>query len=352
VRSADFDYELPPSAVAQAPAPRRDACRLAVVDRASGRVTHARFRELGAFLRPGDLLVLNDSKVLPARVPCRRASGGAVEIFLLDPLAPAAALPAFLRPAGKIRLGEALAPERAPGAGSFVLERRRDDGIFEFRWNGRRTWSAALLAGLGLPPLPPYIHRDRLPAPGTLAQDRAWYQTVYARQAGSVAAPTAGLHFTRPLLARLAAAGVAGATVTLHVGAGTFQPVKTEDLESHPMHAETCQVPLETAQAIAACRSRGGRVIAVGTTALRTLESCSLESGGFRQGWMSTRLFILPGYRFKAVDGLLTNFHQPRSTLLPLVAAFWKREPLLALYAECLRLEYRFLSYGDASLFL
>lgn len=352
MRTDDFDYELPPASIAQEPPTRRDLCRLAVVDRASGAVQHTRFRSLPKFLKAGDLLVLNDSRVLPVRVPCRRPSGGAVEVFILDPLAPGHALPCFLRPAGKIKFDEALVPERAPKAGALVLRQRRDDGIFLFEWQGKAPFSPSLLERLGLPPLPPYIARERLPDARLTAKDKAWYQTVYARHAGSVAAPTAGLHFTQGLLDRLSAMGVQQARVTLHVGAGTFQPVKAELLEDHPMHAETCQVPPETASAIQACRKRGDRVIAVGTTAMRTLESSALDDGSFKKGWQETRIFIRPGYRFRCVNGLLTNFHQPRSTLLPLVSAFWTREQVLQLYAGCLQKGYRFLSYGDACLFL
>ncbi|HTB23051.1 MAG TPA: tRNA preQ1(34) S-adenosylmethionine ribosyltransferase-isomerase QueA [bacterium] len=350
LRASDFDYELPPEAIAQTPPRLRDSCRLAVVDRAARRVRHVRFRDLDGFLRPGDLLVLNDSKVLPARIPVRRASGGNAELFLLEPLA-SGPLPVFLRPAGRIKLGEALAPLQDPEAGAFVLEQRRDDGVFLFEWRGKRPWSQTLLDKLGLPPLPHYIHRERLPAKAVAARDKLRYQTVYARLAGSVAAPTAGLHFTTAMLDRLRAKGVECASVTLHVGAGTFQPVKSELLRDHPMHTEACEVPPETAKALADCRKRGSRVIAVGTTALRTLESCAQADGSFSRGWIQTRLFIMPGYRFKCVDGLITNFHQPRSTLLPLVAAFWDREGVRELYRDCLERGYRFLSYGDACFF-
>jgi S-adenosylmethionine:tRNA ribosyltransferase-isomerase len=323
-----------------------------VVDRAHGTVEHARFDSLGGFLRPGDLLVMNDSKVLPARVPCRRASGGAVEVFLLDPLAPTGGLPAFLRPAGKVRFGERLSPALGPESGVFTLVSRDPDGIFRLAWEGAGPLDETVLGRMGLPPLPPYIHRARLPERRRALRDSAAYQTVYAAHVGSVAAPTAGLHFNRGLLRRLSELGVENTAVTLHVGAGTFQPVKTERLEDHAIHAELCEVPAAAASAITACRERGGRVVAVGTTALRCLESAALENGGFREGRFETRLYILPGYRFKAVDGLLTNFHQPRSTLLPLVAAFWERGALLKLYADCVGLGYRFLSYGDACLFL
>ncbi len=351
LRTADFDYALPQEAIAQVPAPRRDLCRLAVVDRARGSVEHTRFSRLGAHLAAGDLLVLNDSRVLPARIPCRRPSGGAVEVFLLDPLA-RGPLPAFLRPAGRVRFGEALAPELAPGAGRFILESRRPDGIFELSFRGDGPLDEARLRAMGLPPLPPYIHRDRLPAARQRSRDARLYQNVYARIPGSVAAPTAGLHFTAGLLKALQRRGIAHTHVTLHVGAGTFSPVKTEDLLAHPMHEEVCRVPPEAARAMDACAARGGRVVAVGTTVLRTLESCVRADGGWRDGWVRTRLFITPGHRFRTARGLLTNFHQPRSTLLPLVAAFWEREGLLRLYAECLARGYRFLSYGDACLFL
>jgi S-adenosylmethionine:tRNA ribosyltransferase-isomerase len=343
---------LPPEAIAQEPLARRSRCRLAVVDRAAGTVEHARFDALPSWLKAGDLLVLNDSRVLPARVPCRRPSGGAVEVFLLDPLGRPDALPAFLRPAGKVRFGERLSPELAPDAGAFELVARDPDGLFRLAWRGSAGLDLGNLARLGLPPLPPYIHRDRLPGRRQARRDSAAYQTVYASPPGSVAAPTAGLHFNRGLFKRLAERGVERCSVTLHVGAGTFKPVKAERLEDHAIHMERCLVPPEAAQAIAACRSRGGRVVAVGTTALRCLESAALEHGGFTEGWFDTRLYILPGYKFKAVDGLLTNFHQPRSTLLPLVAAFWERRALLDLYSDCLAKGYRFLSYGDACLFL
>lgn len=347
----DFHYELPPSAIAQTPLGRRSRCRLAVVDRATGLATHTRFDRIGEWLRPGDLLVLNDSRVLPARIPCRRGSGGAVEVFLLDPLAPGDRLSALLRPASKIRLGESLRPERE-GGGGFTLTQRGDDGAAILRWSGDGPWTAGLLERLGLPPLPPYIRRGRIPDRHRTRRDQAAYQTVYAQPAGSVAAPTAGLHFTRGLLKNLRSAGIETAFVTLHVGAGTFQPVKTRTLEEHAIHAEQCVVPAETARAIQVARARGGRIVAVGTTALRTLESAALENGGFRGDWFETRLFIQPGYRFRAATALLTNFHQPESTLLPLVAAFWDRTSLLQLYLDCLGSGYRFLSYGDACLFL
>jgi S-adenosylmethionine:tRNA ribosyltransferase-isomerase len=351
VRTSDFDYQLPESAIAQAPAARRDACRLASVDRASGEVRHLRFRDLPSLLRPHDLLVLNDSRVIPARIPCSRQSGGAVEVFLLEGLQGDAPLLALLKAGGRLQPGERLAPARVQGAGTFVLDAKDADGRWRLHWEGKRPLRPALLERLGLPPLPPYIRRPRLPEAAVEAKDRRWYQTVYAKQAGSVAAPTAGLHFTPGLLQRCRDAGASVATVTLHVSAGTFLPVKTERLEEHPMHEEHCEVPRSTADAIVRARSRGGRIIAVGTTALRTLESAALPGGGFRQGGFLTQLFLKPGDRFKVVEGLITNFHQPHSTLLPLVAAFWGTPQVLALYKSCLERGYRFLSYGDACFF-
>lgn len=333
--TSDFDYPLPPSAIAQEPSARRDACRLAAVDRATGSVTHARFRDLAEYLRPGDLLVLNDSKVLPARVPCRRRSGGAVEIFILDPLGDPDALPVFLRPAGRVKFGECVLPVLDPDSGGFIIKDRNDEGIFHVRWAGKAAWGPGSLQRIGLPPLPPYIHRDHESGHAGAAKDKAWYQTVYARHAGSVAAPTAGLHFTEGMLERLRAKGIATATVTLHVGAGTFQPVKSARLEDHPMHSESCEVPVSSAAALIACRRAGGRVIAVGTTSLRTLESCIRPDGTFHQGWMDTRLFIKPGYRFKCVDGLITNFPPTKINVTPaggrLLGPAARLEPLFGL---------------------
>lgn len=346
MKSALFNYELPESAIAQAPSKRRDLCRLASVDRQSGAVRHGRFRDLLTELRRDDLLVLNDSRVLPVRIPCLRDSGGAVEVFVLDPRAEGPRHEAMLKAGGRLRSGESVKPLRHPKLGGFTLLERSPAGNWFVQWQGSGPLHARL-DKLGLPPLPPYIRRDRLPDAGLSAKDRRWYQTVFAAQAGSVAAPTAGLHFTTGMLTQLRAQGVRIAHVTLHVGAGTFLPVKTEDLDQHPMHAETCLLPTATATAIASAKRKGGRVVAVGTTALRTLEGAWTPQG-FRQGWFETRLFLKPGDRFNVVDALLTNFHQPHSTLLPLVAAFWDREKILQLYADCLKKGYRFLSYGDA----
>jgi S-adenosylmethionine:tRNA ribosyltransferase-isomerase len=351
VRSADFDYELPPSAIAQDPPLQRDLCKLAVIDRRTGTVSHTRFDGIGSFLRAGDLLVVNDSKVLPARIPARRASGGAVELFLLDPGKAGDEHDAFLKP-GRVKDGEALLPERDTKLGAFRLLSRDTEGVFRLRWEGSARFDAELLARIGVTPLPPYIVRERLPQDGQAHRDQEAYQTVYARDAGSVAAPTAGLHFSTELLGRLQAQGVGLARVTLHVGAGTFLPVKTEDLESHPMHEEAYSVPQATLALIAKTQASGGRVIAVGTTALRALESAARDPRFQADRWHKTRLFLKPGDSFHTVTGLLTNFHQPRSTLLPLICAFWDRALVLSLYKECLSKNYRFLSFGDACLFL
>lgn len=350
--TSDFDYALPTEAIAQQPLFERDQCRLAVVERKTGTLTHARFHQIGQFLRAGDLLVLNDSRVLPARIPTRRASGGAVEVFLLDPAATAREHRAFLKPAHKLKEGELLTPERSPASGAFRLQARLDDGVFVLVWEGASEYSLDLLQKVGVMPLPPYIERERLPADAQAAQDQTAYQTVYADAAGSVAAPTAGLHFSTALLERLQAQGVGVARVTLHVGAGTFLPVKTESLEEHPMHEEHYCIPSAAQAQLTACRLKGGRVVAVGTTALRTLESAARQDAFESDTWYSTRLFLKPGDAFLATDALLTNFHQPRSTLLPLVSAFWSREATLDLYKTCLKEGYRFLSYGDACLFL
>jgi S-adenosylmethionine:tRNA ribosyltransferase-isomerase len=348
---SDFDYDLPQASIAQQAPPRRDRCRLAVIERGPSRITHTRFDQIGSYLAPGDLLVVNDSKVLPARIPARRATGGAVEIFLLDPGAAGPLHRAFLKP-GRVKDGEALLPEREPSAGAFRLLSRDVEGVFSLAWEGRAAFGPRLLSKLGVTPLPPYINRERVPEALQAKLDQRAYQTVYARETGSVAAPTAGLHFSPGLLRSLQAAGVGVASVTLHVGAGTFLPVKTEALEDHPIHEEHYFVPPDTVLRMAQTRSQGHRVVAVGTTALRALESAARHPEGQGDGWARTRLFLKPGDPFLAVDGLLTNFHQPRSTLLPLICAFWNRDAVLALYQECLGLKYQFLSYGDACLFL
>lgn len=337
-----FDYELPEHLIAQEPAAARDDARLLVVRRAAGELEHRVFRDLPSLLRPGDLLVLNDTKVLPARLLGRREStGGQWEALFLREH-PDGAWELMTKTRGHPTSGEWFA---ADSGLRLVLEGRTPD----HRWLMRPEQSgspAELLAQHGHVPLPPYIRRGR-DTPG----DRDRYQTVYAEAAGSVAAPTAGLHFTPGLLAALAAAGVGTARVTLHVGLGTFAPVKAGDPTKHAIHAEWCEVGAETVAAIEATKARGGRVIAVGTTTTRTLETAA-RPAGLRPFRGETGLFIHPPFEFRVLDGLITNFHLPRTTLLLLTQAFAGSELLAKAYREAIEKGYRFYSYGDAMLVL
>ncbi|MBF0126413.1 MAG: tRNA preQ1(34) S-adenosylmethionine ribosyltransferase-isomerase QueA [Magnetococcales bacterium] len=334
---SDFDYDLPPERIAQRPVQPRDASRL-LVSRPEG-ITDGGFADLPAWLRAGDLLVLNDTRVIPARLPGRKQTGGRVEIFLLRPLEEGCweALVGSnkpVRPGSEITLGE--------GFSAVILE--RDQERFRVRLVARDGDVAAALERFGELPLPPYIvASDR-------TEDRERYQTVYARHPGAVAAPTAGLHFTPGLLAALSAMGVETAMVTLHVGLGTFQPVRSEALSGHVMHREYIVLSPETAGRVNATRQRGGRVVAVGTTAVRVLESAAGEDGAVRPVTGETDLFILPGFRFRVVDLMLTNFHLPKSTLLMLVAAFVGKPRQERDYAHAVASGYRFYSYGDANL--
>jgi S-adenosylmethionine:tRNA ribosyltransferase-isomerase len=341
-----FDYELPPEAIAQEPLAERDASRLLRLDRATGDVRHHVFRDLPELLSPGDLLVVNRSRVFPARLQGRRAGGGAAEVLLLRPESGSPTLwEALVRPGRRLRAGDLVEvdPALALRVESGPLG---PDGRRRVRLLSPETDVAALLDRLGHTPLPPYIRRpDR-------SSDRERYQTVYARERGSVAAPTAGLHFTEALLGRLEARGVARAEVLLHVGPGTFRPLRSEDVARGRLAPEPFAVPAEAVSAIAATRARGGRVVAVGTTTVRALESLAREGLPPAGGAGETGLLIAPGFRFRAVDGLITNFHLPRSSLLLLVAAFAGRERVLAAYGEALRAGYRFYSYGDAMLIL
>jgi S-adenosylmethionine:tRNA ribosyltransferase-isomerase len=337
-----FDYELPPELVAQAPVSPRDASRLLVLPRRAGPASHRRFRELPELLAPGDLLVVNRTRVIPARLHLTREGGGKAELLLLRPVGEP--LPLARRWVAIGKPGRALRPGRvltaADGTRVEVVEKRTDE--LEVATDGPLF---ALLERQGELPLPPYIRRERGPS----AADGEDYQTVFAREPGAVAAPTASLHFTPAVLAALAARGVGLAELVLHVGAGTFLPVRDEhaaDVRAHRMHEEHYAIPPETLAAVAVARERGGRVVAVGTTAARALETWAQtgEAAG------ASRLFIYPGFDFRAVDALLTNFHLPRSTLLMLVSAFAGRERILAAYAEAVRERYRFFSYGDAML--
>ena len=377
---SDYRFELPPELIAQAPPTERGASRMLVMHRGTGALADDVFRSLPEQLRAGDLLVLNDSRVLPGRLYAQRAGltmqavsptfhppgpSGAVEVLLTEQVeGPENVWQALVRPAKKVRVGEVLlfAEPRAP---ERVLLRAEVIGAGEF---GERTLRFApaepeaggfyeVLERIGSLPLPPYIRRER--AELNTAEDRERYQTVYARQRGpegqrSAAAPTAGLHFTPEVLDALRARGVEIAAVTLHVGLGTFQPVRVTEVKEIRLHAERYTLPEPTAVAINRARRDGRRVIAVGTTVTRTLEHCALEARGaeLRAGSGSTSIFLSPGYRFRVVDGLLTNFHLPGSTLLMLVSAFAGREAVLAAYAHAVRERYRFFSYGDCMLVL
>ncbi len=340
-----FNYELPPELIAQEPAEPRDASRLFVLDRAGGGWEDARFSVLGRWLRPGDCLVLNESRVIPARLlGALEGDGRLVELLMLRVL-DGMRWEALVRP-GK-RCGVDARISLAGGAGRAIVLEHRGDGArvveVEAPWPVEE-----LLERHGLPPLPPYIERHEAPKP----EDWERYQTVYARRNGSVAAPTAGLHFTPALLESLAGSGVEIHRLTLHVGPGTFRPIRTTHVAMHRLEPELAVLPAATAEAVNRAKGQGRRVIAIGTTATRTLEWAADEAGRVypRQGRADT--FIYPGYRFKTVDILVTNFHQPRSTLLLLVAAFAGRERVLEAYAHAIAAGYRFYSYGDAMLIL
>lgn len=333
---ADFDFELPPDRIAQHPAPERSASRL--LDGRGAVPVDRIFRELPGLLEPGDLLVFNDTRVIKARLLGRKGSGGAVEA-LVERVLPGHEVLAHVRASKSPRAGAVL--RFADAFDAEVLGREGPEGsLFRLRLPEDPF---GLLARHGHVPLPPYItHADD-------AEDERRYQTVFAARPGAVAAPTAALHFDAPLLAALEARGVARANVTLHVGAGTFQPVRSENLAEHRMHSEWFEVGAATVEAIARTRAAGGRIVAVGTTTLRALESAAL-SGTLQPGSRETDIFITPGFRFRVVDRLITNFHLPRSTLLMLVSAFAGHAHIRALYAHALRAPYRFFSYGDAML--
>jgi S-adenosylmethionine:tRNA ribosyltransferase-isomerase len=345
---SDFDYRLPPDRIAQSPARPRDASRLMVLDRAGAAVAHRRFHELPDLLAPGDLLVLNDTRVIPAAFTARRASGARIEGCFLREVGPGL-WEVLLKGRGRLRAGETLALVDAAGEAraEIRLAERGDGGAWRVRAPAGQE-PLAVLALVGRPPLPPYIRRKG-EADERAAADRDDYQTIYARRDGAVAAPTAGLHFTPRVIAGLDARGIERVFVTLHVGLGTFQPVRAERLADHRMHEEHAEVSPEAAERINRARAEGRRIVAVGTTTVRALESAADEQG-VRAGNRWTRLFIRPPHRFRVVDAMLTNFHLPRTTLLVMVSAFAGRERILAAYREAIRTGYRFYSYGDAML--
>ncbi|MCU0976729.1 MAG: tRNA preQ1(34) S-adenosylmethionine ribosyltransferase-isomerase QueA [Steroidobacteraceae bacterium] len=333
MRRADFHYELPEELIAQVPPAQRGAGRLLVIDGAGGPLRDLRFADLPSLLAPGDLLVFNNTRVVPARLHGHKATGGAVEL-LLERILDGRRFLALARASKPFRPGAAIA---LPGGATATVTGRVEDMV-EFQLDRDPV---SYFEAHGEVPLPPYIER---PAG---EDDRERYQTVYARDPGSVAAPTAGLHFDMAMLDRLGAAGVGTAWLTLHVGAGTFQPVRADRLDDHRMHFERARVPAEAVEAVNATRRRGGRVVAVGTTVVRSLESAARE-GTLQPFDGETDLFIRPGYRFRVVDAMLTNFHLPESTLLMLVSAFAGRERVLEAYRHAVTERYRFFSYGDA----
>lgn len=332
----DFWYDLPEELIAQTPLERRDASRLMVMNRETGEIAHRHFYDIVEYLRPGDCLVMNDSRVLPARLLGHRPSGGAVEVLLLRDLGDKR-WECLCKPGRKMQVGS----EVIFGNGELtaVVREVQEDGnrVVEFRYEGIFL---EVLERLGKMPLPPYIKEE--------LADQERYQTVYSREVGSAAAPTAGLHFTEELLDKIREKGVNTAFVTLHVGLGTFRPVKAEQITDHHMHSELCMMSEETAAVLNRTKQEGGRIICVGTTSCRTLESLVGEDGRFAAGSKWTDIFIYPGYRFKAMDGLVTNFHLPESTLVMLVSAFAGREHVLNAYAEAVKERYRFFSFGDA----
>ena len=338
MKKSDFYFDLPEELIAQTPLQQRDASRLMRLDKSSGEIRHHHFYELPELLREGDCLIMNDSRVLPARLLGSRLSGGSVELVLLRDLGDGL-WECLSRPGRKTKPGtqltfgngELTATVEAVAEGGNRLVRFHYEGIF-----------LEVLERLGKMPLPPYIKEE--------LQDAERYQTVYSRELGSAAAPTAGLHFTGELLDKLREKGVRTGFVTLHVGLGTFRPVKEDEIEDHDMHSEFCMIPAETAALINETKARGGRIIAVGTTSCRTLESFSREDGTVREsaGW--TNIFIYPGYRFKCIDALITNFHLPESTLIMLVSALAGREHVLNAYRTAVAERYRFFSFGDAML--
>jgi len=344
---AEFDFDLPDDRIAQEPAGRRDASRLMVLGRGAGLLRHRRFEDLPDELAAGDLLVLNDTKVFPARLRGRKATGGEVEVLLVEPERGDDGAPVWkaLLSGGKtLRPGTAISLR----GGLTAVVVARDADVWRVRLAHESADPMEVVDATGEVPLPPYIRREAGDPRGAL--DRERYQTVFACVPGAVAAPTAGLHFTPELLEQLQGRGVDIAFVTLHVGLGTFAPVRVTEVASHRMHEEAFAIPDATAAAIVRARARGGRVVAVGTTVARTLETRADGRGGVLPGAGRSSLFIYPGFRFRVVDALVTNFHLPKSTLLMLVCAFGGTAPVLAAYRVAVEERYRFYSYGDAML--
>jgi len=357
MKTEKLNYYLPSELIAQRPLSVRSDSRLLVLDRSAGDVSDSRFSRLGDFLSPGDCLVLNDTKVLPARFFARRTTGGKLEGLFLAANNDGV-WTAYLKGIRKLKPGDEfyLKDRQKADFCKAVLLEKTGQGRCRLRIKADAD-AQAVLEEIGFPPLPPYIKRDDDPA--IADQDEQRYQTVYARQAGAVAAPTAGLHFTEPLIGQLKQAGIKFAFITLHVGAGTFKPVTADNLEDHQIHQERFSIDKENAAIINEAKNKGGRIIPVGTTSTRVLETvaagsqaCPERSRGIEAAAGTTELFIMPGYQFKMVDAMITNFHLPKSTLLALVAAFAGLENILAAYQHAIEKRYRFYSYGDAMLII
>ena len=340
----EFDYELPVDLIAQYPAEKRENARLMVIHRDSGTIEHRRFYDILDYLSPGDCLVMNNSKVLPARLIGNKETTGIEVEFLLLKRKQGDVWEAMVRPGRRLKPGDRVRFSEEPLLCATILD-YGDDGtrIVEFKYEGIFL---EILEKVGKMPLPPYIQRE------SGERDRERYQTVYCKIEGSVAAPTAGLHFTGELLDRIKAKGVHLAYVTLHVGIGTFRPVKCENIEEHRMHFEEYWIDEETADLINKTKASGGKIFSVGTTSTRTLESAASEDGTVRAGHGNTDIFIYPGFKFRVIDSQITNFHLPKSTLLMLVSAFYDREKILEAYKLAVKERYRFFSYGDAMLLL
>jgi len=339
LKTSDFAYNLPPRLIAQQPIEYRDKSRLLVIDRKKGKPEHRHFHEIGEFLHPGDCLVLNNSRVMPARLTGKKETGGTCEVLLLRDIRDGK-WECICRPSRRLPPGSRVI--FGGGKLSGIIGKHLAGGKREIVFNCGEG-NKALLGQLGEIPLPPYITHP--------TGDPERYQTVYSKHIGSAAAPTAGLHFTPELLEKLTSKGIRLAEVTLHVGLGTFRPVKSEEIENHVMHSEWYEIPICTAQTINRVRKERGRVIAVGTTSVRTLEA-AFQNGVLNPGPGETEIFITPGYNFNVIDAIITNFHLPESSLLMLVSAFCTRERILEAYREAIEEEYRFFSFGDAMLIL
>ena len=336
MKTSDFWYDLPEELIAQTPLEQRDTSRLMVLDKTSGKVDHRHFYDILEYLRPGDCLVMNDSRVLPARLLGHRPTGGAAELLLLRDLGDKR-WECLAKPGRKLQEGQEVIFGDGELTATVVDVQEDGNRVVEFHYEGIFL---EVLERQGKMPLPPYIKAE--------LQDQERYQTVYSREVGSAAAPTAGLHFTKELLQKLRDKGVKTAFVTLHVGLGTFRPVKADNISEHHMHSELCMLSEETAAVLNETKANGGRIVCVGTTSCRTLESLVNEDGSFEAKSRWTDIFIYPGYSFKAMDALITNFHLPESTLVMLVSAFAGRENVLNAYNEAVKEKYRFFSFGDA----